>query len=103
MWTEVAAHWEDQVLHDRFVQRCFVADRLAAAGARYAAHLEAHPADEIARRMRDRVVFLSMQALASSARRPVPWRFVHSPRFLLMLLVGVALGAVLGIIYGAHP
>lgn len=104
LWARAVEEWNEQARHDRFVQRCYATGRLAAAAARYAARLQEHPDDETARRMKERVVFLSVQAVVAgparaAARRPL----MQSPWFVAVVLVGAALGAALGIIYGARP
>lgn len=102
LWRLVDEQWTEQARHDTFVQYCFGAGRLAAAAARYTHRLESRPGDETARRMRERVLFLSMQALTAASPRPAARRFMSSPWFVVVVLVGAALGAALGIIYGAR-
>jgi hypothetical protein len=102
LWRLVEEQWLEQARHDAFVQYCFATGRLTAAAARYAGRLETRPEDEMARRMRERVLFLSMQALAAATPRPGARRFMSSPWFVVVVLLGAALGAALGIIYGAR-
>jgi predicted TPR repeat methyltransferase len=99
MWRALIDDWADGPGHDRFVQRCFATGRLAAAAACYRRHLEVAPADPIARRMQDRVVFLATQALAPSAR-PAGGRR-RSPWLTAIVVAAAALGAALGLLYGA--
>ncbi|MES1205060.1 MAG: hypothetical protein ABUS79_03905 [Pseudomonadota bacterium] len=103
MWRELAASWAEQTRHDRFVQHCFSTGRLAAAGARYRLYGHQHPGDETARRMQERVVFLSLQALAMSSSRRAGSPFFRSPWFLGIVLLGAAVGAALGFVYGGRP
>jgi hypothetical protein len=101
LWEKTVASWADSGAHDRFVQHCYATAQLAAAGACYRARAAAEPTDPIAKKMQERIVFLSMQALVPTARAtPGRWGFFQSPWFLVLVLVGAALGAVLGFAVG---
>lgn len=106
LWQAVTEAWDDQGNHDRFVQHCFSQSRLAAAAACYRSHAAAHPGDPenpidpIARRMQDRIVFLSMTPLVPSPGRQGGFRLLQSPWLVVIILVGAALGAFLGFVFG---
>ena len=102
MWRETIEARGDETRHDRFVQHCFRTGRLAAAAARYAAHLAGHPDDETARRMQQRVVFLSTQVVVPSPQPRGKSRLLESPWFVAIVLAGAVAGAILGIVYGAR-
>jgi len=104
LWAAVMAAWDDSGAHDRFIQHCYRTERLAAAGARYRARAAAVPEDPVAPRMRERIVFLSMQALVP-ARRGGASRasFFQSPWFVGLVLGGAVLGALLGFVLGGRP
>lgn len=108
LWREATAAWDDPTTHDRFVHHCYEVGRLAAAGGRYRAFLDGQPppseaAAAVARRMQQRVVFLSMQSLHKRSPRASSSNLMRSPWFLVLLLVGAALGALLGLVYGGRP
>jgi hypothetical protein len=121
LWRAVTEAWDDQPRHDRFVQHCFSVGRLPAAAACYRKVLQAHadnptvptettvPASAtaataaIARRMQERVVFLSMSSLVPSSRDPNGSRLMNSPWLVAIILFGAAVGAVLGFVFGARP
>jgi hypothetical protein len=105
MWRDLMGDWGDQTRHDRFVQHCLSIGRLAAAGARYREHLDNHaeePSAPIARRMQERVVFLSLQTLRPSSRGQMTSHLMQSPWFVAIVLFGATLGAVLGLVCGAR-
>lgn len=107
LWREVSAAWEDQGVHDRFVHHCYAVGRLPAAGARYRTMLNSEPppsegAAAIARRMQQRVVFLSLQSLEKPSPRAGRSTFLRSPWLLVVVLLGAALGAALGFLYGGR-
>lgn len=107
LWREVTVAWEDPARHDRFVHHCFMVGQLPAAGARYRSRLEAQPALSeagavIARKMQQRVVFLSLQALGKTSPRATRSSFMRSPWLLVVVVLGAALGALLGLFYGAR-
>lgn len=104
LWEKTVAAWADGGAHDRFVQYCYATAQLAAAGACYRARAAAEPGDPTAKKMQDRIVFLSMQALVPTRRATTrAWAFFHSPWFVVLVLVGAALGAVLGFVWGGAP
>jgi hypothetical protein len=100
LWEKTIAAWTDGGAHDRFVQYCHATGQLAAAGACYRARAATEPPDPVAKKMQERVVFLSMQALVPTSRARSRWAFFQSPWFVLLVLVGAALGAVLGFAWG---
>lgn len=102
LWGAVVADWADTGAHDRFVQHCYRTARLAAASARYRGHAGASPGDPVAARMRERIVFLSMQALVPSRPPASRWSVFQSPWFVAIVLGCAALGAVLGFTLGAR-
>ena len=102
LWQAVLRSWTDQIGHDHFVQHCFSQARLAAAAACYRVYMDAHPGDPIARRMQERVVFLSMTPLVPSAGRQAGFRLLHSPWLVVIVLLGAALGAFFGFVSGAR-
>lgn len=103
LWAAVTAAWQQQEAHDRFVGHCYATARLAAAGARYRARAAADPADPLARKMQERIVFLSMQALVPSTRAAAGrGAFFRSPWFVALVLGCAALGALLGFTLGGR-
>jgi len=101
LWEQTVAAWSNSAAHDRFVGHCHATGRLAAAGACYRARSLTAPTDPMTRKMQDRIVFLSMQALVPTSRsRGGRWAFFQSPWFVVIVLVGAALGAVLGFAMG---
>jgi hypothetical protein len=105
LWRNVIEAWDEETRHDRFVQYCLTTGRLAAAGSRYREYLTDHadaPAAQVARRMQQRVTFLSMQALRPSSRRLVTSHLLQSPWFVAIVLLGATLGAILGLVCGAR-
>jgi hypothetical protein len=103
LWDKAVASWDDSGAHDRFIQHCHATAQLPAAGACYRARSVADPTEPIARKMQARIVFLSMQALVPASRTGGGrWAFFRSPWFVVIVLVGAALGAVLGFVMGGQ-
>lgn len=59
LWDEVMAHYADEAYHERFIMACYEANTLAFAAQKYARILSASGAEEIARKMRKRIVSLA--------------------------------------------
>ena len=85
LWDAILANYEDMNLHDRFVLACHASNNLAYASQKYARILSASSHEDIARKMRKRVI-----ALASYKTEIASGSFVREfrvPKFNNLVLV----------------
>lgn len=77
LWNEVMGWYEDEDLHEKFIQGCQEAGCLAYASFKYSRVLAHRPNDEIARKMRKRI--LGLASVLAAARLPREERKVRLP------------------------
>lgn len=99
LWRAVEESWDDQGRHDRFVQHAYTTTTLPAAASRYCARSAQQ--DEIAPKMLARITFLATQQALRPAARPAR-PFTRSPAFLIVVLAGALLGALVGLLWKAR-
>jgi len=68
-WDQVRENYARVDLHEGFIQKCFLANQLPFASLQYRQILEANPNDDLALKMRDRIIVLSTAAYIPQ-RRP---------------------------------
>ena len=89
LWETIIGDYEDEIRHERFVEVCADAGALAFAAQKYSRILSVSPQEEIARRMKKRIVALASYPLESRGTNGV-----HSfrvPKFVdLILFLGAA-------------
>jgi hypothetical protein len=72
LWSRVSREYDNETLHQSFVQACHQADCLPFASHKYARVLSVLPGDEIAKRMRKRIVGLASVRADSRSPRRIP-------------------------------
>ena len=91
LWEAVTARYNDASLHEEFVRACYEAGCLPFASQKYARILVGAPEEEIARKMRKRIVGLASAKFERSGLDKTTWK-VPLPSFNnFIILLGVIL------------
>ena len=89
-WEAVTQNYTKQVLHEAFIQKCFLAHQLPFASQKYRQILESNPSDELAKKMRDKIIALSTAAYIPQARPEA-----EKPRGGIFVWILIGVGALL--------
>jgi phage FluMu protein Com len=96
LWERVVANYEDESMHDQFISACFDAEALAFASQKYGRVLAAAPQEEIAQRMKKRIMGLA-SFKAESRGSSWSWQF-RLPGFNNVVMVMGGAVMTLGLI-----
>lgn len=84
LWKDVLGSYSDEAMHEKFVAACFQAESLPFASHKYARILSVTPDEEIAKRMRKRIIALASQRFEFRGTG-LGWKF-RVPRFNGMII-----------------
>ena len=85
LWQDVASNYQDESKHEHFLLQCLDTNCLPFASQKYARILRANAEDEIAKKMRKRIVALASNKIQS---RIFPAKFKYPSFNLLLIFVG---------------
>ncbi|HEX4924472.1 MAG TPA: hypothetical protein VFV50_10315 [Bdellovibrionales bacterium] len=93
-WGEVMMSFSDEAAHLAFIEKCLAANNALFASQKYRKLIEANPNDELAIKMRDKII--QRVSAIYMARMPIGEEEPANGAISKLVFVGIGLGAVLG-------
>ena len=85
IWQEVMEEYDDEKIHEKFINKSIQLNDLTYASAQYHNILESHPHEEMAEKMQKRITFLAMTIMTPEhAEEPERFRFGISGLFAVL-------------------